>query len=50
MIEDLLKEGTDYEDYTDNYVVEKKSCCGNKDAEGKSSGCGCGQGGIPIKK
>lgn len=50
MIEDLLKEGTDYEDYTDNYVVEKKSCCGSKDADGKSSGCGCGKGGIPIQK
>ena len=50
MMEDLLKEGTDYEDYTDNYMVEQKSCCGSRKADGEHAGCGCGKGGIPIQK
>lgn len=50
MMEDLLKDGYDYEDYTENFVVEQKSCCQDKTAGDKSSGCGCRQGGIPIKK
>lgn len=49
MMEEYLKEGTDYEDYTENYMVEKKPCCKDKGQEGKS-GCGCKSGGILIKK
>lgn len=50
MMEDLLKDGYDYEDYTENFVVELKSCCKDKKAGDNSSGCGCRQGGIPIQK
>lgn len=44
---DLLKEGYDYEEYTEN-VMQEKSCC--KDKKEGSNGCGCGHVGIPIKK
>ncbi|WP_312649396.1 hypothetical protein [Proteiniclasticum sp.] len=50
MTQDLLKDGYDYEDYTENYVVEKKTCCKDKKPGESGSGCGCGKGGIPIKK
>lgn len=45
---DLLKEGYDYEDYTDNVMQEEKSCC--KDKSQDSARCGCQAAGIPIKK
>ncbi len=48
MIDDLLKEGYDNEDYTENIMVSEKSCCqGNHEA---SKTCGCQKPGIPIKK
>ncbi len=44
---DLLKEGYDYEEYTENVMIEEKSCC--RDKKTGTSGCGCSAG-IPIKK
>jgi len=50
LMEDLLKDGYDYEDYTENFQEEeKKSCCKDR-KDGSKGGCGCGQGGILIKK
>ncbi len=48
MMNDLLKEGYDNEEYTENVMTEEKSCCQVK-KEG-STGCGCRESGIPIKK
>lgn len=48
MMDDLLKEGYDYEDYSENIMVVEKSCC-QENKEG-SPGCGCQKSGIPIKK
>ena len=49
-MEDLLKDGYDYEDYTENFQKEeKKSCCKDSN-DGSKGGCGCGQSGILIKK
>lgn len=48
MMKDLLKEGYDYEDYTENIMEEKKSCCQDKNKN--TQGCGCQKSGIPIKK
>lgn len=49
MMEDLLKDGYDYEDYTENFQKEEKSCCKDRN-DGSKGGCGCGQSGILIKK
>lgn len=48
MMDDLLKEGYDYEDYTENIMPVEKTCC--KDKSSGSDGCGCRNSGIPIKK
>lgn len=48
MINDLLKEGYDYEDYTENIMTVEKSCC--QDKKETSSSCECQTTGIPIKK
>jgi len=49
MMEDLLKDGYDYEEYTENIMMEKGGCCQNNGDE-KSTSCGCQQKGIPISK
>ena len=49
MIEDLLKDGYDYEDYTENFMQEKKSCCKTDSSDGNAT-CGCKSKAIPIKK
>jgi hypothetical protein len=49
MTEDLLKDGYDYEDYTENFIPETVPCCKTRNDE-EAPSCGCQPQGIPIKK
>jgi len=49
MTEDLLKDGYDYEDYTENFISETEPCCKTRNDE-EAPSCGCKLKGIPIKK